>query len=168
MVGLEGTRLAAVSAMALIGSHEREPLAGRKRPLGITFPCPVVLPFRTDDFRVFVVIKGGVGDPRFPVAGVVQAVLRRVLPGMSNPPATHRVPRLLSISLQPLARVSPLILGIFVWHAFYLADRRSRVNRTGKQKPGRRCPDSLLRGKDSNLRPSGYEPDELPLLHPAT
>jgi hypothetical protein len=26
----------------------------------------------------------------------------------------------------------------------------------------------LLRGKDSNLRPSGYEPDELPLLHPAT
>ncbi len=25
-----------------------------------------------------------------------------------------------------------------------------------------------LRGKDSNLRPSGYEPDELPLLHPAS
>ena len=25
----------------------------------------------------------------------------------------------------------------------------------------------LLREKDSNLRPSGYEPDELPLLHPA-
>ena len=24
-----------------------------------------------------------------------------------------------------------------------------------------------MRGKDSNLRPSGYEPDELPLLHPA-
>ena len=24
-----------------------------------------------------------------------------------------------------------------------------------------------LRGKDSNLRPSGYGPDELPLLHPA-
>src|SRR5450759_3696980 len=24
-----------------------------------------------------------------------------------------------------------------------------------------------LQGKDSNLRPSGYEPDELPLLHPA-
>ena len=24
-----------------------------------------------------------------------------------------------------------------------------------------------LRGKDSNLRPSGYEPDELPLLHSA-
>ena len=24
-----------------------------------------------------------------------------------------------------------------------------------------------LRGQDSNLRPSGYEPDELPLLHPA-
>jgi acetoin utilization protein AcuC len=25
----------------------------------------------------------------------------------------------------------------------------------------------VLRGQDSNLRPSGYEPDELPLLHPA-
>ena len=24
-----------------------------------------------------------------------------------------------------------------------------------------------LRGSDSNRRPSGYEPDELPLLHPA-
>ena len=30
------------------------------------------------------------------------------------------------------------------------------------------CPLSFwLRGKDSNQRPSGYEPDELPLLHPA-
>jgi hypothetical protein len=28
-------------------------------------------------------------------------------------------------------------------------------------------PGPLLREKDSNLRPSGYEPDELPLLHPA-
>src|SRR5216110_424975 len=27
---------------------------------------------------------------------------------------------------------------------------------------------SWLRGADSNRRPSGYEPDELPLLHPAT
>ena len=29
------------------------------------------------------------------------------------------------------------------------------------------CWDSWLRGTDSNRRPSGYEPDELPLLHPA-
>ncbi len=28
--------------------------------------------------------------------------------------------------------------------------------------------DLWLRGTDSNRRPSGYEPDELPLLHPAT
>ena len=27
---------------------------------------------------------------------------------------------------------------------------------------------SWLRGADSNRRPSGYEPDELPLLHPAS
>ncbi len=25
-----------------------------------------------------------------------------------------------------------------------------------------------VRGQDSNLRPSGYEPDKLPLLHPAS
>jgi hypothetical protein len=25
----------------------------------------------------------------------------------------------------------------------------------------------VLRGQDSNLRPPGYEPDELPLLYPA-
>ena len=36
----------------------------------------------------------------------------------------------------------------------------------GKEKGPRRGP--LLRGDDSNVRPSGYEPDELPLLHPAT
>ena len=28
-------------------------------------------------------------------------------------------------------------------------------------------PGLLLRERDSNARPSGYEPDELPLLHPA-
>jgi hypothetical protein len=27
---------------------------------------------------------------------------------------------------------------------------------------------SRLRGRDSNPRPPGYEPDELPLLYPAT
>ena len=27
--------------------------------------------------------------------------------------------------------------------------------------------EALLRREGSNLRPSGYEPDELPLLHPA-
>ena len=27
---------------------------------------------------------------------------------------------------------------------------------------------SKLRGQESNLRPLGYEPNELPLLHPAT
>ena len=59
---------------------------------------------------------------------------------------------------------------------FHLADPR-------RDRP-RRVPDSAraawreaalrsgrlnwLRGTDSNRRPSGYEPDELPLLHPAT
>ncbi len=31
-----------------------------------------------------------------------------------------------------------------------------------------RCGPFGLQGLDSNQRPSGYEPDELPLLHPAT
>src|SRR6266550_6596533 len=45
------------------------------------------------------------------------------------------------------------------------------VARTRRNPPGgRRVPnwDAWLRGTDSNRRPSGYEPDELPLLHPAT
>ena len=33
---------------------------------------------------------------------------------------------------------------------------------------GRHNEERWLQGKDSNLRPSGYEPDELPLLHPAS
>ncbi len=33
---------------------------------------------------------------------------------------------------------------------------------------GRFIANSWLRGQDSNLRPLGYEPNELPLLHPAT
>jgi hypothetical protein len=38
----------------------------------------------------------------------------------------------------------------------------------GRSDPGFWCRRSWLRGTDSNRRPSGYEPDELPLLHPAT
>ena len=33
---------------------------------------------------------------------------------------------------------------------------------------GRFIANSWLRGADSNRRPLGYEPNELPLLHPAT
>jgi hypothetical protein len=34
--------------------------------------------------------------------------------------------------------------------------------------PASICYSKWLRGQDSNLRPRGYEPRELPLLHPAT
>jgi hypothetical protein len=37
----------------------------------------------------------------------------------------------------------------------------------GEQKDAASAAAPLLRGNDSNVRPSGYEPDELPLLHPA-
>jgi hypothetical protein len=43
---------------------------------------------------------------------------------------------------------------------------RTRKN-PGRSDPGFREKRSWLRGSDSNRRPSGYEPDELPLLHPA-
>ena len=36
-----------------------------------------------------------------------------------------------------------------------------------KRTPHKKCSLNWLRELDSNQRPSGYEPDELPLLHPA-
>ena len=50
--------------------------------------------------------------------------------------------------------------------------RSGRISAAKRRTPGGRDPGfsgefDWLRGKDSNLRPSGYEPDELPLLHPA-
>ena len=44
------------------------------------------------------------------------------------------------------------------------------ANRNGLRRTflgGRFIANSWLRGQDSNLRPLGYEPNELPLLHPA-
>ena len=41
------------------------------------------------------------------------------------------------------------------------------MNDPGGRAPGSFGQDAWLRGTDSNRRPSGYEPDELPLLHPA-
>ena len=49
----------------------------------------------------------------------------------------------------------------------YLPKARRRCNRTRKKEEDPLSGPPLLREKDSNLRPSGYEPDELPLLHPA-
>ena len=44
----------------------------------------------------------------------------------------------------------------------------ARQGRTpGRRVPGFESRSYWLRGTDSNRRPSGYEPDELPLLHPA-
>ncbi len=45
---------------------------------------------------------------------------------------------------------------------------RGKGNDPGRRDPrGRQVKILWLRGTDSNRRPSGYEPDELPLLHPA-
>src|SRR6185295_20376881 len=97
MICLERTRVTAVSAALPMGGHQGEPLGRRERPLGITFPCLIVLPFRQNDLRVFAEIDGVVCVPLFLVARVVAAVLRRVLIRVSDPPTTNGIPRLLRV-----------------------------------------------------------------------
>ena len=134
VVGFEGTRLAAIGAATLEKPHECEPLHGREGAVGGKLASPIVLPFGEHDFRVLAVIQGRMRQALITVAGVVATILRTVLIGVSDPPATHGFARFFGIALQPFAGVSALILWILEWHALYLADRRRRVNRTRQTK----------------------------------
>jgi hypothetical protein len=167
MVGFYRTHLAAISAATLVKRHESEPLRRGERALRGKLASAIVLPSGETNLRVLAVVLGGVIEPLFAVARVVQAILFVVLLRVSDPPTTHGLPRLFGIQLEPRASVSALVLRVPVRHIPYVANTRRRVNRTAQNKTRATCPGLLLRGKDSNLRPSGYEPDELPLLHPA-
>jgi hypothetical protein len=102
----------------------------------------------------------------FLVAFVVGPDLRGVLGGMSLPPAPHRVPGHLRIAFDPVAPVLASTFGILIRHGLEVPGEPTRSNRTQQKSAVPRAA-PLLRGNDSNVRPSGYEPDELPLLHPA-
>src|SRR4051794_19722776 len=53
-----------------------------------------------------------------------------------------------------------------MWLSMSVAPERQKETRPSERRVSRSK--VWLRGTDSNRRPSGYEPDELPLLHPAT
>ena len=72
------------------------------------------------------------------------------------------------VQSHPLAAVCSPLVAVSVRHACLVPSSRCRCNRTSTRKHPGRDPGVLLRELDSNQRPTGYEPVELPLLHPAT
>jgi hypothetical protein len=115
------------------------------------------------DIPVLTPILRKVSGESFLVALVMSSPLGGVLSRVSLPPTTHRLACLLGVASYPVAAVLASAFRIFVWHGIHLAATRRRSKR--KKRGLAAAP--LLRGDDSNVCPSGYEPDELPLLHPA-
>jgi hypothetical protein len=137
MVGLDGARLTAVSAAALVKRHQSEPVRRRERALGREFAGAIVLPAGETNFRVLAMVESGMRQSLVMVPRVVEAVLRAVLVRVSDPPATNGCPRLFGIALEPFARVPTLLIRILVCHALYLPDEQRRVNRTAMHKKAR-------------------------------
>jgi hypothetical protein len=65
-----------------------------------------------------------------------------------------------------LAHVHPNSSTPSAWNVTRPLPQTQPESRNPASRPGSRYR-HWLRGTDSNRRPSGYEPDELPLLHPA-
>ena len=111
-------------------------------------------------------VLGEVSREAFLVPFVMGPDLSGVFGGMSLPPTPHRIAGPLGIAFDPVAPVLASTFGVLMRHGLDVTARPARGNRT-QQKSAASAAAPLLRGNDSNVRPSGYEPDELPLLHPA-
>jgi hypothetical protein len=121
---------------------------------------------RAKNIAVLPSVLREVSRESFLVPFVMGPDLSGVFGGMSLPPTPHRFPGLLRIAFDPVASVLASTFGILIWHGLGVPGEPTRSNRTQQKSAVPRAA-PLLRGNDSNVRPSGYEPDELPLLHPA-
>ena len=159
--------LAAVSARPVPELKKPYPLDRRVRAPGSKLPSLPASSASLTRVTVFASVLRKVGGQPPLVAFVMRPDIRGVFIGMSLPPPTHRLPGFLRIALDPLAAVLTPPFGVFIGHGPEVAAVLARGNRT-QQKGAALAAAPQLRGNDSNVRPSGYEPDELPLLHPAT
>ena len=171
MVRLEWDGATAIPAPSAIRGNESEPLLTRERATRSRSARAIALLFRATNLgmrrEIARLQRVDLTTTTQIRRALVLAIALSAELGIPLTPLPHGLARSFRITFQPLKRIPALILRFLVCHALYLADRRRRVNRTRHEKAGHHARTSLLRGKDSNLRPSGYEPDELPLLHPA-
>jgi hypothetical protein len=127
-------------------------------------------------------VRAGIGSllKTLRVSRVSGARPRGVNFRVSLAPPSHPGACLIGIALHPLATVGASLLRIRVRHRVprscgLFTESATPVHRTPQKTEGpvsgapaaAAVPLRLLRERDSNARPSGYEPDELPLLHPA-
>ena len=166
MVGLESRPLAAIRASPVPPLQELNPFDSRVRASRAKFASAPSGVDALPDVAVLPSVLREVSRESFLVAFVMGPDLSGVFAGMSLPPTPHRFPGPLRIAFDPVARVLASTFGVLIWHGFEVPGEPTRSNRTQQKSAVPRAA-PLLRGNDSNVRPSGYEPDELPLLHPA-
>ena len=159
-------RLPAIRTRPVPELKKPDPLDGRVRSRRPQFASMAASIGSLTDIAVFASVLRKIGGKSFLVAFVMGPHLRGVLSGVSLPPPPHGFPGFLWVAPHPLTAVLAPTFGVLMRHGGDLAARQTRGNRT-QQKSAALAAALLLRGNDSNVRPSGYEPDELPLLHPA-
>ena len=167
MVCLERSLTPAISAAAKPKPSERKPLRHRV-PSG---RCDLTgsPPSRESAPQVAVgpLILREVLRKRLAMASVVGARIFVVFRRMSFPPPSHRGAGFIRIVTNPIASIGATSLRILVGHRPRIPEHEERANRTPRERSAAFRLRHLLRGADSNVRPLGYEPNELPLLHPA-
>ena len=171
MVGLQWRSDSAIRASRVVLRNERPPLLRGESAARQNFPrsTPCVDDLGNFGVRIPVLLEIDLLLLRVPI--LVSAIAGKTLLGIVRPPTAHGffgvLPMSLGRAFDVVALIGAALLWIGVRHACLVPKSGSRCNRTRTRKHPSRSPGALLREKDSNLRPSGYEPDELPLLHPA-
>ena len=165
MVRLESAPLAAIRAGPVPPLQELDPFDSRVRARGANLASAPPGVDALPDVAVLAAVLSEIRRELFFVPFLIRAIRGRVLGRMAFAPATHRFTSLRRICPYPFAGILATAVNVLVRHQRSLAGPHHRCKRSKKDTA--LIAASLLRGNDSNVRPSGYEPDELPLLHPA-